>query len=184
MRRTVHPHLHRLLGGEVGRGPDEILSDRPVAATTRRIEDLDPLPENRPVGRLVREVSVRRHRARVTGRRPGERGRPRQRLQAILSANTVHFEHYLGVQPRNGGHSGAGRSGIRYRNSEQAKQNRADGAGRNSSLSLEHHERKIGPVASLSYPPKWVKVRSIRGFLREPGEPRLSRPGWPAPAFS
>jgi len=73
----------------------------------------------------------------------------------MLSANSVNLAHHLGVQSRNGGHSGAGRSGIRHRNGEQAKQDRTDGAGRNSSLSLEHHERKIGLVASRSYPPKW-----------------------------
>ena len=164
MRRTLHPDLHGLLGGQVGRGPNEVLSDRPVPVSAGRVESLDPLPEDRPVGRLVGKVPVVSHRTGVTRSRLAESGRSRQRLQTALGANTVHFAHHLGVQRRDRGHSGAGRSGVGNRNGEQAEQNCAYGARRNSSLSPEPHERRIVVAASFSYHPKRENDRSNRGF--------------------
>src|SRR5215218_10131453 len=74
VRRALHPLTDGARGARVGRLPEEVLADRPVAAPGG-IEALDPPPERRAVDRLVLEEAELAHLVRVVIRCGGQSAR-------------------------------------------------------------------------------------------------------------
>src|SRR6266540_362191 len=90
VRRAHHPFVHRAGPARLGRFPEDVLADRPIAAVALRIEPRDPAPERGTVPRLVLEEPEQAHLMAVVFRGGDQPAGDAERPKAAGATLSVH----------------------------------------------------------------------------------------------